>query len=58
MLSYVFVFLFMEKAMMDRDEQHNLPKMQIGFIDSICLPLYKVSFLQIKFKRKFVYAQL
>ena len=27
---------------MDRDESHNLPKMQIGFIDSICLPLYKV----------------
>ena len=29
-------------AMMDRDQQDNLPKMQIGFIDSICLPLYKV----------------
>ena len=30
-------------AMMDRDQSENLPKMQIGFIDSICLPLYKVS---------------
>ena len=40
----------MEKAMMDRDEQHNLPKMQIGFIDSICLPLYKVSFPKLKFE--------
>jgi cGMP-specific 3',5'-cyclic phosphodiesterase, invertebrate len=29
-------------AMMDRDQQDNLPKMQMGFIDSICLPLYKV----------------
>ena len=28
---------------MDRDEKDNLPKMQIGFIDSICLPLYRVS---------------
>lgn len=26
---------------MDRDEKDNLPKMQIGFIDSICLPLYR-----------------
>lgn len=31
--------------MMDRDEKDNLPKMQIGFIDSICLPLYRVSWL-------------
>ena len=29
---------------MDRDEKDNLPKMQIGFIDSICLPHYRVSF--------------
>ncbi|EFX88338.1 hypothetical protein DAPPUDRAFT_311486 [Daphnia pulex] len=28
-------------AMFDRDEKDNLPKMQIGFIDSICLPLYR-----------------
>ena len=32
---------------MDRDQQDNLPSMQIGFIDSICLPLYKVIFLKI-----------
>lgn len=31
--------------MMDRDEKDNLPKMQIGFIDSICLPLYRVNYL-------------
>jgi cGMP-specific 3',5'-cyclic phosphodiesterase len=30
------------QAMFDRDEKDNLPKMQIGFIDSICLPLYRV----------------
>ena len=29
--------------MMDRDQQDNLPKMQVGFIDSICLPLYRVN---------------
>jgi len=28
--------------MMNRDLKHKLPKMQIGFIDSICLPLYEV----------------
>lgn len=37
------------KAMMDRDQQDNLPSMQIGFIDSICLPLYKVIFLKINY---------
>ena len=37
---------------MDRDEKDNLPKMQIGFIDSICLPLYKVN-LQFEFFLKF-----
>ncbi|CAD5123090.1 DgyrCDS11466 [Dimorphilus gyrociliatus] len=29
-------------AMMDRTKKDDLPKMQVGFIDSICLPLYKV----------------
>uniref|UniRef100_A0A1I8MS12 Phosphodiesterase n=1 Tax=Musca domestica TaxID=7370 RepID=A0A1I8MS12_MUSDO len=29
-------------AMMDRDRKDELPKMQVGFIDVICLPLYKV----------------
>ncbi|CAL4068650.1 unnamed protein product, partial [Meganyctiphanes norvegica] len=28
-------------AMMDREKKDELPKMQIGFIDHICLPLYK-----------------
>ena len=30
------------QAMMDRKKKHELPKMQVGFIDFICLPLYKV----------------
>ena len=29
--------------MMDRDKSDQLPIMQLGFIDSICLPVYKVS---------------
>ena len=29
--------------MMDRDKKDQLPKMQVGFIDSICLPVYSVS---------------
>ena len=28
--------------MMDRERKDELPKMQVGFIDVICLPLYKV----------------
>ncbi|CAF3343151.1 unnamed protein product [Rotaria socialis] len=28
--------------MMDRDKKDELPKMQIGFIDSICLPVYRM----------------
>ena len=31
------------QAMMDRKKKHELPKMQVGFIDFICLPLYEVS---------------
>ncbi|ESO86557.1 hypothetical protein LOTGIDRAFT_71258, partial [Lottia gigantea] len=27
--------------MMDRDKKDDLPKMQVGFIDAICLPVYK-----------------
>lgn len=34
-------------AMMDRAKKDELPKMQVGFIDSVCLPLYKVSFSQV-----------
>ncbi len=26
---------------MDRKKKHELPKMQIGFIDFVCLPLYE-----------------
>jgi cGMP-specific 3',5'-cyclic phosphodiesterase, invertebrate len=29
-------------AMMDRERKDELPKMQVGFIDVICCPLYKV----------------
>ncbi|XP_063239936.1 cGMP-specific 3',5'-cyclic phosphodiesterase [Bacillus rossius redtenbacheri] len=29
-------------AMMDRERKDELPQMQVGFIDFICLPLYKV----------------
>ncbi|XP_033104345.1 cGMP-specific 3',5'-cyclic phosphodiesterase-like [Anneissia japonica] len=32
-------------AMMDRDKKDDLPKMQVGFIDAICLPVYKVCFV-------------
>lgn len=28
--------------MMDRKKENDLPKMQVGFIDAICLPIYKV----------------
>ena len=29
---------------MDRDKKDKLPNMQVGFIDSICMPVYQVSF--------------
>ncbi len=29
---------------MDRERKDELPQMQVGFIDLICLPLYKVKF--------------
>ncbi|KAL4232240.1 hypothetical protein ACF0H5_009814 [Mactra antiquata] len=29
-------------AMMDRDKKDELPKMQVGFIDAICLPVYEL----------------
>lgn len=28
---------------MNREKQDQLPLMQVGFIDSICLPIYEVS---------------
>ena len=30
--------------MMDRDKKDKLPMMQVGFIDSICMPVYKVRY--------------
>lgn len=32
--------------MMDRKKKDELPKMQVGFIDAICMPVYKVSHVQ------------
>ncbi|XP_021916332.1 cGMP-specific 3',5'-cyclic phosphodiesterase [Zootermopsis nevadensis] len=37
-------------AMMDRERKDELPQMQVGFIDVICLPLYKVSTRQFSYK--------
>jgi len=34
-------------AMMDRAKKDELPQMQVGFIDSVCLPLYKVNIMKI-----------
>lgn len=34
---------------MNREKEDQLPMMQVGFIDSICLPIYEVKFL-LKFK--------
>jgi hypothetical protein len=39
----VFYLCFLFQAMMDRERKDELPQMQVGFIDVICLPLYKVS---------------
>ena len=40
--------------MFDRNKYPELPKMQVGFIDFICLPLYKVRrlFLEIRYEGK------
>ena len=32
------------QAMMDRRKKDELPKMQVGFIDAICITLYQVSY--------------
>ena len=37
--------------MMDREKRNELPKMQVGFIDSICLPVYKVN---LNLKNRFI----
>ena len=33
--------------MMNREKKDELPTMQVGFIDSICLPVYQVSLTQV-----------
>ena len=33
---------------MDREKKDELPKMQVGFIDAICLPVYEVCTLKKK----------
>jgi len=35
--------LTITKEMMDIRRSHNMPKLQIGWIDTVCMPLYKVS---------------
>ena len=32
----------LSQAMMDRRKKDELPTMQVGFIDFVCMPLYKV----------------
>ena len=36
--------------MMNRKQKHRLPDMQVGFIDSICLPLYQVIYWYLLFR--------
>lgn len=38
----LLIGFFLLQAMMDRERKDELPQMQVGFIDVICLPLYKV----------------
>lgn len=38
----IFWCMKLFQAMMDRKKRDELPKMQVGFIDFICLPLYEV----------------
>ena len=35
--------------MMDRRKKNELPKMQVGFIDAICMPLYEVCYMLLTF---------
>lgn len=39
-LKVVDVFVFQD--IMNREKEDQLPMMQVGFIDSICLPIYEV----------------
>lgn len=42
LFSYIF-FIYNQQDMMNREKKDQLPAMQVGFIDSICLPVYDVS---------------
>lgn len=37
------ILLIPSKDIMNREKEDELPMMQVGFIDSICLPIYEVS---------------
>ena len=39
-------------AMMDRGKKDELPQMQVGFIDAVCLPLYKVRLFSCKRRQR------
>lgn len=40
-LCYVF------QDIMNREKEDELPMMQVGFIDSICMPIYEVGGIQV-----------
>lgn len=37
---------------MNREKEDQLPMMQVGFIDSICMPIYEVRTANLKWKPK------
>lgn len=41
--AYTLMCLYLQDIM-NREKEDQLPMMQVGFIDSICLPIYEVSF--------------
>lgn len=47
--TFFFNKFFFLKDLMNREKEDQLPMMQVGFIDSICLPIYEVIYLK---KRK------
>ena len=46
---YIVHFLIHFQPMMDRKKKDELPKMQVGFIDFICMPVYKVRRTRVSF---------
>lgn len=44
-IDHLLSFLIFCQDMMNREKKDQLPAMQVGFIDSICLPVYDVSLL-------------